>query len=258
MEHVAHPQAIRVWIVDDDADLLSMLDDRMKSCGWDTSMFTNGLDFEAALQSASPHVLILDRQLPHQSGTHLLTALRSKGYRFPVIILSAQGTSHNRVEGLEVGANDYMAKPFLWRELELRLRQLIAQQLTIKPELPATELFRLNDVLFNPIKLEIVGPQGNKADISRADGALLTFFCRSPGITFERDQLLQASGSIVEAASSRSLDMRISKLRRSLNTCAKGSGRMIESVRGRGYKLNAIVQLEAINQTNAAVSSSPI
>ncbi len=236
--------AARVWVVDDDRELLALLEERFGSCGWQTRSFEDGAALDEALSQDMPHVLVLDRLLPGQSGTHLLERLRRQGHRFPVLMLSALGTADERIEGLETGADDYLAKPFLWRELQLRLERLLDYRRELTPQRPPEQIFRINSVLFDPGRLELQGPSGAVSNLSRGDASLLSFFCLSPGIAFEREQLCQATGSLVDAQNSRSIDVRISKLRKLLNSCKRGSGRMIEAVRGRGYRLNAEVQIE--------------
>ena len=239
----SHPDA-RVWVVDDDRDLLVLLQERFNDCGWQPRGFENGASLDEALREEMPHVLVLDRMLPGQNGTHLLERLRGQGHRFPVLMLSALGTADERIEGLETGADDYMAKPFLWRELQLRLERLLDYRREQTPQRPPEQIFRINTLLFDPGLLELQGPTGVVNTLSRGDASLLSFFCLSPGIAFEREQLCQATGSLVDATNSRSIDVRISKLRKLLNSCKRGSGRMIEAVRGRGYRLNAEVQAD--------------
>ena len=239
----SHPDA-RVWVVDDDGALLSMLEERFHECGWQPRGFEDGAALDEALRDEMPHVLVLDRLLPGQSGTHLLERLRNQGHRFPVLMLSALGTADERIEDLETGADDYMAKPFLWRELQLRLERLLDYRRELTPQRPPEQIFRINNLLFDPGRLELQGPTGVVNSLSRGDASLLSFFCLSPGLAFEREQLCQATGSLVDATNSRSIDVRISKLRKLLNSCKRGSGRMIEAVRGRGYRLNAEVQVD--------------
>jgi DNA-binding response OmpR family regulator len=243
MTAASHREA-RVWVVDDDQELITLLEERCLSCGWQTRSFGDGDALDAALEHDRPHVLVLDRLLPGQSGTHLLERLRSQGHHFPVLMLSALGSADQRIEGLETGADDYLAKPFRWRELQLRLERLLDSRRELTPQRPPQQRFRLNAVLFDPGRLELVGPTGIVGGLSRGDASLLSLFCLSPGIAFEREQLCQATGSLVDTSNSRSIDVRISKLRKLLNGCQRGSGRMIEAVRGRGYRLNASVTRE--------------
>lgn len=234
----------RVWVVEDDVDQLELLERRLRGCGWSVRGFTRGEALESTLSEQLPHVLILDRLLPHQSGTHLLARLRQQGYRFPVLMLSALGSADERVSGLETGADDYMAKPFLWRELQLRLVRLLERGLALQPHRPTNQIFQFEQVEFDPTALLLRGPAGQQR-LTRGDAALLSLLCLSPGILFDRDQLLKVTGSLVDSSTTSTLAMRISKLRRLLNACEPGSGGRLEAVRGRGYRLNAAVRILA-------------
>jgi len=231
----------QVWVVEDDPEQLMLLERRLRSCGWSVRGFAEGEALEKALDLEQPHVLILDRLLPGQSGTHVLERLRQRGYRFPVLMLSALGRADERISGLETGADDYMAKPFLWRELQLRLERLLAhgQQPPSLP--PANQRFQLGAVVFDPSRLLLQGPAG-ESRLTRADASLLSLLCLSPGLVFDRDQLLRVTGSLVDAGSTTTLAVRIHKLRRLLNDCQPGSGAVIEAVRGRGYRLSITAQ----------------
>jgi len=132
----------------------------------------------------------------------VLDRLRQQGHRFPVLMLSALGAADERIEGLETGADDYMAKPFLWRELQLRLERLLDYRRDLTPQRPPEQRFRINSVLFDPARLELVGPTGVTNSLSRGDASLLSFLCLSRGIAFEREQLCQATGSLVDATNS--------------------------------------------------------
>jgi DNA-binding response OmpR family regulator len=231
----------RVWVVEDDANQLDLLARRLRGCGWFVRGFADGDAMEQALVDDLPHVLILDRLLPRQSGTHLLQRLRQRGYRFPVLMLSALGSADERITGLETGADDYMAKPFLWRELQLRLERLLDDRRDLKPQRSSNQIFKLGQVRFDPGQLLLEGP-GGQSRLTRGDASLLSQLCQAPGIVFERAQLLQATGSLVDVSTTSTLAMRFSKLRRLLNNCLPGSGEMLEAVRGRGYRLNSPVQ----------------
>ena len=164
----SHPDA-RVWVVDDDRDLLVLLQERFNDCGWQPRGFENGASLDEALREEMPHVLVLDRMLPGQNGTHLLERLRGQGHRFPVLMLSALGTADERIEGLETGADDYMAKPLLWRELQLRLERLLDYRREQTPQRPPEQIFRINTLLFDPGLLELQGPTGVVNTLSRGD-----------------------------------------------------------------------------------------
>ena len=137
--------------------------------------------------------------------------------------------------------------PILWirsRE-EDRLERLLEQRNDLKPQRLTNQIFVLSGVRFDPARLLLSGPGGQICKITRGDAALLNLLCLSPGIVLERDQLLQATGSLVDANTSSTIAIRISKLRKLLHVCKPGSGNLLESVRGRGYRLNGMVQRES-------------
>ena len=237
----------QVWLIDDDRELLDMLHERLSHSGWHTRCFETSEALTEALIEEKPDLIVMDRLMPGLSGTQLLEQLRAQGHSFPVIMLSGMSADHQRIEGLESGANDYISKPFLWRELQLRIENLIRPRLKASSPRPPKTIFWINKIRFNPRLLELRGPTGTILPISRGDSRLLTLFCFSPGITLEREFLCVGSGSLVDIQNSRSIDVRISKLRQLLNCCKSGSGRIIQSVRGRGYRLNAELHIEQTN-----------
>ncbi|MFO7629588.1 MAG: response regulator transcription factor [Prochlorococcaceae cyanobacterium] len=243
----SHPAA-QIWILDDDVALCELLAEQLSRAGWQLSSFHAPASFEAALSEQQPDLLVLDQMLPRKPGTQILAKLRQQGHSFPVLMLSALGAPTDRVHGLEVGANDYLAKPFLCRELQLRIEHLLAIAAAGVKELsPRTQGqgFRLASLLFNPNNQTLLTASEDVVALSRGDTALLEAFCKAPGLILSREQLAQASGSLVDASNSRSLDVRISKLRKLLS-CACSGQELIESVRGRGYRLVIDAAIEAV------------
>lgn len=232
----------RIWILDDDAELCQMLEEIIQGCGWTPRSFHEPRSFEVALGEASPDLLVLDQMLPRKPGTQVLAGLRQAGHRFPVLMLSALGAPSDRVQGLEMGADDYLAKPFLPRELELRIDILL--RAAEGPQLPQQGAFRIGDLLFQPARQQLSAGDGRSERLSRGEVALLLAFCQAPSLVISREQLAQSCGTLVDPGNSRSLDVRISKLRRLLGDLSQipsGPGGAIETVRGRGYRLAAAV-----------------
>jgi hypothetical protein len=140
---------------------------------------------------------------------------------------------------LEVGADDYLSKPFTAKELMLRIERLLGQVVPGSGVLdPSQDCFQIADVLFNPSELSL-SCADERLSLSRGEAVLLSKFCQSPSLILSREQLARGSGSIVDVSTSRSLDMRVSKLRRQLSSLYPGLGDQLESVRGRGYRLMA-------------------
>ena len=114
-----------IWILDDDAELGALLLSQFAQRGWSARHLSHPRELELALDQSQPDLLVLDELLPEQRGTDVLARLRRGLPHLPVLMLSALGGPRDRVAGLEAGANDYLGKPFLFRELQLRVEQLL-------------------------------------------------------------------------------------------------------------------------------------
>jgi two-component system OmpR family response regulator len=164
-------------------------------------------------------------------------------------MLSAMGTPSDRVEGLEVGANDYLPKPFLCRELLLRLQHLMSrskpelQRHHAQPQLRTGHTYLIGDLIFDPGAGSLrVG--GEDHGLTPGEVSLLLIFCEAPSLCHSRNDLLRLSGSFVTESTSRTIDVRVSRLRRKLKELNYGVD-LIETVRGQGYRLAAVPLSEA-------------
>lgn len=238
------PMGGSIWILDDDADLGSLLLEQFGQRGWQARHLQHPRDLEQALAETVPDLLVLDELLPGQRGTDVLTRLRQAHPQLPVLMLSALGAPRDRIAGLEAGANDYLGKPFLFRELQLRVEQLLRNTAPAGAgaavPLP-DQAWQLGDLRLDPERLWVGRADGVGQDLSRGDVALLQLLCSRAGEVVSRQELGQASGSLVDAQQSRSIDVRLSRLRRLLLELHPGD-QMIETVRGQGYRLTAAVR----------------
>ena len=227
-----------IWILDDDADLGSLLLEQFGQRGWQARHLQHPRELEQALAEAVPDLLVLDELLPGQRGTDVLMRLRQGHPRLPVLMLSALGAPRDRIAGLEAGANDYLGKPFLFRELQLRVEQLlkVGQQ-----QQPADQAWQLGELRLDPLHLWLGQADGRGQELSRGEVALLQLLCNRAGEVVSRQELGQASGSLVDVQQSRSIDVRLSRLRRLLLELQPRE-QMIETVRGQGYRLTAPVR----------------
>jgi len=201
-----------------------------------------GAELEENLGDIYPDLLVLDQMLPDKTGIEILTDLRRAGHLFPVLMLSALGAPEDRILGLEVGADDYLAKPFTSRELILRVERLLSQAKPASVVVSSTaDRFQIADLVFDPAELSLASSTTVES-LSRGDVVLLNRFCQSPGLILSREQLARDSGSLIDVNKSRSLDMRISNLRRQLHALSPGLGDQLETVRGRGYRLAAEIR----------------
>jgi DNA-binding response OmpR family regulator len=227
-----------IWILDDDADLGSLLLEQFAQRGWQARHLLHPRELDQALAEAVPDLLVLDELLPGQRGTDVLLRLRQCHPQLPVLMLSALGAPRDRIAGLEAGANDYLGKPFLFRELQLRVQQLLRAG---KAALPSDHDWQLGELRLDPQKLWLGRSDGRGQELSRGEVALLQLLCNRAGEVVSRQELGQASGSLVDAQQSRSIDVRLSRLRRLLLEL-QPEEQMIETVRGQGYRLTAPVR----------------
>ncbi|MCS5690785.1 response regulator transcription factor [Cyanobium sp. FGCU-6] len=230
-----------LWILEDDDRLCDLLVASCAELGWKLAAFPTPRRLEQALDTSTPDLLLLDQMLPGKPGTDVLTWLRRHGYGFPVLMLSALGAPSDRIAGLEAGADDYMAKPFLFRELQLRVEALLRRNVAC-PDLATTSStgYQIGAVRFDPARRRLVGRTGIPVPISRGDTALLLALCRRPGEPVSREVLARSSGSLVDPGRSRTIDMRLSRLRRQLVALGDGE-EMVQALRGQGYRLQVPV-----------------
>jgi two-component system phosphate regulon response regulator OmpR len=229
-----------IWILEDDQVLCSLLSERFDALGWRSRAFHRPRSLEQALGEESPSLLVLDEMLPERRGGDLLAGLRQQGHLFPVVMLSAMRTARDRIAGLEAGADDYLGKPFEFRELQLRIERLLGvsqagNAAQIPP--PAQECFQLGSLFFDVPHNEIESADGTITRISRGDAAMLQALCRRPREVIGRQTLARMSGSLVNVSQSRSIDVRLGRLRRLLKELLPEEQDLIEAYRGQGYRL---------------------
>lgn len=240
--------AVQIWILEDDPELCELLSHRCARQGWQLRAFHHPRALEEALRESQPDLLMLDQLLPLKCGTDVLVTLRRNGHTFPVLMLSALHAPSDRIAGLEAGADDYLGKPFVFRELQLRLSRLLAlSQANPAPArsapAPSERRYRIGPWRFDPQQRQLVPPQGGPIHLSRGDSALLLALCSEPGAVISRHRLAQATGSLVDPEQSRTIDVRLSRLRRLLNQ-EINSNDSLECLRGIGYRLTLDVYTE--------------
>ena len=239
-------ESASLWLLEDDRELAALLRDRCMGQGWQLSCFEHPRALEQALEEQQPDLLVLDQMLPQCSGTEVLARLRIDGHRFPVLMLSALQAPADRIAGLEAGADDYLGKPFVFRELQLRITALLARTQADAPEprgshAAATAPLRIGSCILNPEERLLLPPDAPSEGLSRGDVALLLRLCRHPGEVVSRQSLARATGTLVDVERSRTIDMRLSRLRRLLNRFHPGTD-SLECSRGTGYRLTLPVE----------------
>lgn len=221
---------MRILLVEDDKQLNTSLAFQLRAEGFSVDSCRDGEEALYYLKETIHDLVLLDRMLPHISGTEVLKQMRSAGNQTPVILLTALGTLEDKVTGLDLGADDYLVKPFAFKELMARIRCV-----TRRPrKLQFNEHLTFGDLIWKPDENTLTGKAGS-CSVSRREGSLLEAFLRSPGQTLSRTLLLTRVWGMDSDVEEGNLDNYIHFLRRRLKTV--GSQVQIKTIRGTGYRM---------------------
>ena len=228
------PLKAHIVIVDDDVRLRDLVAKILAEEGWRVSGCRDGQEMTTLIVADPPDLIILDLMLPGPSGLELCRKLRQTS-DVPIIMLTAKGEEADRVVGLEIGADDYLGKPFGSRELVARIRALLRRAAGLHlPGNPATgRKYRFEGWTVDTPRRELLNGEGVVIDLTSGEYDLLLAFVEAPQRVLSREQLLDLSRNRTAAAFDRSVDVLISRLRRKLG--AEDSERIIKTVRGAGY-----------------------
>lgn len=219
--------AMNVLVIDDDVELCTLLKEFLEREGFLVAYEHNGREgLQRALQS-KPDLVILDLMLPGLDGFSVLRKLRQQT-RTPVIMLTARGEGEDRIVGLDLGADDYLPKPFNPRELLARIRAILRRSDTALP--PPSKL-EVNGVVIDPGTREVYLDR-KRVEVTTLEFDILEMLMRSAGRVLSRDALMESMYNRKATPFDRSIDMHVSHLRKKLET-----GRtLIKTVRGVGYQ----------------------
>ena len=225
----------RILIIDDDEKLCRLLADYLNENGFETSCVNDGLNVHKAIANVLPDIIILDIMLPGKDGLEVLTEIRRE-HTLPIIMLTAKGEDTDRIVGLELGADDYLAKPFNPRELLARLKAVLRRwSLSGKTNGTATDdpLIKANGLTLNRPK-QTVTVDNNEIELSTTEFRILEVLMKNPNIVLTRDQLMTLARGRDFEAFDRSIDVHVSKLRAKLESDPQ-TPRRIKTIRGSGY-----------------------
>jgi DNA-binding response OmpR family regulator len=217
-----------VLIVDDDAVLRRSLARALRLAGFRIDVAEGGRDALARIAAGRPDVVVLDVSMPDLSGTEVCRRLRAGGNEVPVVMLSALDEADDRISGLQAGADDYLVKPFVTAELELRLRALLRR----RP--PATGVLRVGDLVVDA-DTRTARRAGIELELTRREFDLLEVLARNAGVVLTRDRLLELVWGYDFDVGTNAVDTFVSYLRRKLES--GGATRLIHTVRGVGFLL---------------------
>ena len=215
-----------IYIVEDDDNIRELEAYAMKSNGYDTECFESSKEFYKAIVKAVPDLILLDIMLPGDDGLAILSKLRDDPVteKIPVIIISAKTTELDRVKGLDLGADDYLCKPFGVMELVSRVKARLRGK-------NQSNEYRFAEILLNEDTRKVY-ISGSQVELTYKEFELLKTLIKSPGKAFARDYLIDTIWG--QESTGRTLDVHIRTLRAKLGEC----GRYIGTVRNVGYKLD--------------------
>lgn len=212
----------------------------LRESGYDATGVESGAELQHLMESRPVDLVILDVMLPEENGFDICATLRKQS-QVPVVIVSAQAEEHDRVAALDLGADDYIAKPFGRAEVLARVRAVL-RRVSVPPAPPHTpsgEHFTFDGWSYRPRLHELVAPSGMEVELTAAEHDLLLTLLRYPQRMLSRDRLLELTRSRIGHATDRSVDMLVSRLRRRMRD---GEARpVIRTIRGVGYMLAADV-----------------
>ena len=223
-----------IMVLEDDDSLRRLLVYALQSQGYDAAGAASPEEFWTALENDLPELLLLDLTLPQEDGLSILSKLRGnkKTARLPVIIVTARSTEYDRAYGLDLGADDYISKPFGMMELVARVRAVLRRACPQKPE----KEFRLGVLQMVPAKREVqVG--GTPIQLTYKEFELLRLLLEARGTVLTREVLMDRVWDLAAERENRTLDVHIRTLRAKLGA----AGKYIETVRGVGYRVRAAV-----------------
>ena len=221
----------RILIVEDDPAMVAGLRDNFEYEGYEVISADDGVVGLERAMADDPDLVVLDVMMPRMSGLDVCKQLKAKRPSVPIIMLTARGQEIDKVVGLELGADDYVTKPFSVRELMARVKAVLRR---VSPQAAVLEVYRFSDVEVN-IRSHEVRRAGKPVELSAKEFALLTYFISHPVETLSRDRLLDAVWGYENYPNTRTVDTHIVHLRQKLETNPE-EPRFILTVHGCGYK----------------------
>ena len=246
MEHIDH-----ILVVDDDRDIRELIVDYLVKSGYHASGAANGKEMRVILDKQHVDLLVLDVMMPGDDGLTLCRQLRSSKHKdLPILMLTARNEDTDRILGLEMGADDYVVKPFVARELLARIKAILRRFRTMPPNLQVTETGRL--VVFGEWQLDtvarhLIDNEGMIVALSGAEYRLLRVFLDHPQRVLTRDQLLNLTQGRDAELFERSIDLLVSRVRQRLNEDARTPA-YIKTVRSEGYVFTMPVTIKEANE----------
>jgi two-component system, OmpR family, response regulator len=233
MQNMSH-----ILIVDDDLEIRKLLGRYLTEQGYRVSIASDQRTMKEALQTNEVSLIVLDVLLPDGSGLDICRDLRREGLEVPVILLTALKEDVDRIIGLEIGADDYLGKPFNPRELLARIRAVLRRKVTQDIQLAQVLEHRFGKFTLRPGARELSDESGQPFDLTTAEFELLLVLVKRPGRLLSRDQLIELTNRSSDDVFDRSIDVLMSRLRKKLGD----NDQLIKTVRNGGYMFSTRVE----------------
>ena len=225
-----------ILVVEDDQEIRSLISKYLSDHGFKVMAAQDGKQMDEVLANAQVDLIVLDVNLPDEDGFSICMRLRNTGSP-PLIMLTARGEDTDRILGIELGADDYLVKPFVPRELLARIGAVLRRTAPGIEPAQQDNAYCFSGFLLDPSARRLLGPTGVRVILTSAEFDLLLTFCRNPGKVFSRDELKAAS------TSERSVDILISRLRQKIENDPRDPAH-IQTVRSIGYTFTAKVSIQ--------------
>ncbi len=220
-----------ILVVDDEEDILELVRYNLERDGFRVNCVTTGEDALSAVRRDSPDLIVLDLMLPGVDGLEVCKILKKDEdlAGIPIVMLTAKGEEADVVAGLELGADDYVSKPFSPRVLAARVKAVLRRKQ--KQSIGEDDVIELGDLVIHPGRHEVL-IEGKPRSLTATEFHILHYLARRPGWVFTRQQIIEASRGYGYPVTDRSVDVHIAGLRKKLGSF----GNLVETVRGVGYK----------------------
>ena len=224
-----------ILLIDDDERILSLLNTYLNQSGFITSSAKNSQEARSLLDYFEFDILIIDIMMPGETGLELLKSLR-KDRDIPVILLSAKGETSDKISGLELGADDYLSKPFEPKELLLRIKNLLSRHNSIEGK-KYEKRVAIGTKIFDLERMELQ-EKNQVIALTTVETKLLEIFCSNPKTVIKRDRIISELGYKSDSyqLNERNVDVQVTRLRKKIELDPKNP-RFLKTIRGKGYRL---------------------
>lgn len=231
IQNPIRPDADVAYVIEDEEDIAKLIQYNLSLEGFHVECFSSAEAGLKAIQARSPEMIILDLMLPGMDGIELCRRLRGnlQTAQIPIIMVTAKGEESDVVKGLEVGADDYVSKPFSPKVLVARVKAALRKSSSLKKS--PTDIVEIHELFIHPGRFEVKF-KGEKINLTRSEFQILHYLAQRPGWVFTRSQIVDAVRGENYAVTERSIDVQIVGLRKKL----LDGGAYVETVRGVGYR----------------------